>query len=193
MAENSRERRQYFRIEDRVSLRVRQVTEEEFVALLKRGPQAEDKTVGLVAQLRSLTNHMGNTLLSVRKDNPDVAQYLQLLDKKIEIIARHLEGKGDVIAPDTRVNIGTGGLAFWRESALPLNTKLEVRFVLFPSYLRVTALAHVVHADEEPQASSAQRFRIGVEFDRIGEAEQEALARHLIELQSAQLRRQRGR
>jgi hypothetical protein len=194
MADNPRERRHYFRIDDKVSLRVRQLSEEEFQARLQRGTPADDEVSGVLTQLRTLTNQMGNALLSIRKSSPDVAQYLQVLDKKIEILARHLEGgRGEPIAPDTKVNLGTGGMAFWNDAPLANDTKLEIRLVLFPSHLRIMALGHVVHTEEDPQVPAERRFRTGVEFVRIGEVEQEGLARHLIELQSAQLRRQRGR
>ena len=193
MAEMSSERRHYFRIDDKAHLRVRRLSEEAFQDLLKQeGPKHDDS--GLVAQLHTLTVQMGNVLLAVRKSQPEVAQYLQLLDKKVDIIARQVEGgRGEVIAPDTKVNLGNGGLAYWNPDALPLDTKLEVHLVLFPSYLRIAALARVTHCETDPLKPASQRFRIGVEFVRIGEAEEEGLARHLIELQSAQLRRQRGR
>jgi len=74
-----------------------------------------------------------------------------------------------------------------------VDSKLEIRLVLFPSYLRIAALGRVVHCEEDAAATGNQRHRIGVQFVRIGETAQEGLARHLIELQSAQLRRQRGR
>jgi c-di-GMP-binding flagellar brake protein YcgR len=192
MAENPRERRRYFRIDDKVQLQVRRLTDEEFQLAMNKAPD-QHAGANVAAQLRNLTNQMGNTLLTIRKHNPEIAQYLQLLDKKLEILARHLDSPAEANARLQKVNIGTGGLAYWTEEALPAETKLEVQFVLFPSCLRVTALAHVVHAEEDPQGTAAQRFRIGVDFDRIGDAEQEGLARHLIELQSAQLRRQRGR
>ncbi|MGE0081803.1 MAG: PilZ domain-containing protein, partial [Thiohalomonadaceae bacterium] len=126
---------------------------------------------------------------------PDVAHYLAMLDRKIDMLAAHLEGSrgGGAVTPDARVNLSAGGLAFWRDQPLAPGTKLELRLVMFPSYVRLHALALVVHAEEDEQAPSHRRYRVGVTFTQLAEAEKDALVRHLIELQSAQLRRQRGR
>jgi hypothetical protein len=193
MAERSDERRHYFRIDDKAYLRVKLLSEEAYQQMMKRGGPEHDGS-GLAAQLHTLTVQLGNVLLTIRKNNPEVAQYLQLLDKKLEIVARQVEGgRGETITPDTRVNLCNGGIAYWNETLVARDTKLEIHLVLFPSYLRIAALGRVAHCEEDPQAPAPRRFRIGVEFTRIGEAEEDGLARHLIELQSAQLRRQRGR
>jgi len=83
MADTARERRHYFRIEDKVHLRVKPLSEEEFATLMKRGLAADDEAGGVTAQLRTLTQQMGNTLLNIRKSHTDIAQYLQLLDEKV--------------------------------------------------------------------------------------------------------------
>lgn len=194
MADSPHERRERFRIDDKVHLDVRVLTDEEYQHLLQ-APFDDVAQYSLVSQLRGLTAQAGNLMVNIRKANPDVAHYLALLDRKIDMLAAQLEGSrgGGALAPDTRVNMSAGGLAFWREQPLQKGDKLDMRLVLFPSYLRIHALAEVVHAEEDTQAPAHHRFRVGVTFARLAEAEKDALVRHLIELQSAQLRRQRGR
>jgi hypothetical protein len=189
-----RDQRESFRIEDKVHLEIRVLAEDEYQRLLEGTCEALEES-SLVGQLRSLTSQAGNLLVNIRKVDPDVAHYLALLDRKIDLLASQLEGTraGRPLAPDTRVNLSAGGLGFWREQPLAKGTRLEVQMVIFPSHLRIHALAEVAHAEEDPQMPAHSRFRVGAHFTRLPEADKDALVRHLIERQSAQLRRQRGR
>lgn len=187
MAENPRERRHYYRINDRVHLRVRLLSEHEFQTL-HRGPLGADEATGVSTELRALTQQMAKTLATLRKSQPEVARYLEMLDKKIDLLARKVDKPAERLIPDTPVNLGTGGMAFWKGEPMAIDTKLEIRLILFPSYTRITALGVVVRCDEEPRRDDDHRFRIGMEFARLSESERESLARHLIELQSAWLR-----
>ncbi|MCK9532649.1 MAG: PilZ domain-containing protein [Gammaproteobacteria bacterium] len=188
------ERRDSFRIDDKVHLEYRVLSEDEYQRLLAQ-PIDELEESSLVGQLRDLTAQAGNLLITIRKADPDVAHYLALLDRKIELVASQLEGTraGRPLTPDTRVNMSAGGMGLWRDQPLALGTKLDLHLMVFPSHLRVHALGEVVHAEEDPQAPAHSRFRIGVLFTRLPESDKDALVRHLIERQSAQLRRQRGR
>jgi hypothetical protein len=194
MTESPRERRDSFRIDDKVHLEYRILSEDEY-RRLRAQPADELETPSLVGQLRDLTAQAGNLLITIRKVDPDVAHYLTLLDRKIELVASQLEGAraGGPLTPDTRVNMSAGGMGLWRDQPLALGTKLELHLMVFPSHLRIHALGEVVHTEEEPQAPVHGRFRIGVLFTHLPEADKDALVRHLIERQSAQLRRQRGR
>lgn len=188
------ERRDSFRVDTTVHLEVRELADEEYQRLLDT-PAEHTVESSLVSQMRSLTAQAGNLLVNIRKTDPDVAHYLSLLDRKIDLLAAHLEGSRGTgtVSPDTRVNLGAGGLAFWREQPLAPGARLELKLVLFPSYVRIHALAVVAHAEEDAQAPLPLHYRVGVAFTQLAEAEKDALVRHLIELQSAQLRRQRGR
>lgn len=189
------ERRESFRIDDKVHLSLRILSEDEYQRLLSELPEHAAIEGALMNQLRTLTAQTSHLLVNIRKSDPDIANYLGMLDRKINMLAAHLEGSrsGDGMAPDTRVNLSAGGIGFWRDQPLPRGTKLELRLVLFPSYTRIRALAQVLHAQEDELKPAHLRYRMGAAFTQISEAEKDALVRHLIELQSALLRRQRGR
>lgn len=190
-SEKGAERREYFRIDDDVHLTFRTLTETDYRRALE-SPEAEGaEPCNLVAQLHSLSSQAGHILSSIRKSDPEIAQYLALMDKKLDLVAGIAEGtRYEDQAPNARVNIGAGGLAFPHSEALPLDTKLEVKVLLFPSYLCVSALGRVVHCEGTEEREKP--YRIGLEFTRIAQGEQDALIKHVLELQSALLRRQRG-
>lgn len=143
---------------------------------------------GLI-RLRELSLQSSHILANIRKQHHDIAHYLALLDKKIDILAQLAGtiGLGREIKPNHRVNISAEGLRFEHSQPLPVESPLRLKLVLFPSHLCLQLQSRVVSCNRG-QAG----FRIGVAFERLGETEHEVLIRHLLEKQSAALRRERG-
>jgi hypothetical protein len=143
---------------------------------------------GLI-RLREISLQSGHILASIRKHHPDIGNYLALLDKKIDILAQltGTVGLGGEIVPSHRVNIGAEGMRFHSDEALATDSPLRLKLVLFPSHL-------CLHLQSRVSACTAENggYRIEVVFEQTGETEREALIRHLLEKQSAALRRERG-
>jgi hypothetical protein len=160
----------------------------------KHGEDQTLQTCRALMQLRELSSQSGHILANIRKQHSDIAQYLALLDKKIEAVAQiaGAMSMGGEMAPNTRVDIGVGGLAFSQETPQVKGQRLAMRIVLFPSHLCIQPKGRVVYCREQPQADSQHRHRIGIEFEPLSETEQDQLIRHLLEIQSAQRRRERG-
>jgi len=193
MNENSgygTERRQSFRIEDDVYLDYRLLQESE---LPEDGDNHDITRVchGLM-QLRELNVQAGHALASIRKHHSELAHYLGLIDKKIEILAQMTGaiGMGNDITPSTHVNIGSGGMAFAAPEPLAKGNRLALKLVLFPSHLCLQLVARVAYSQP---ANGQDEYWIGVEFEPLPEHENDALIRHLLEKQSAQLRQERER
>lgn len=182
------ERRQSFRIEDDIYLDYRRLQEGE-----EPNGSRENNITGVcrgLMQLRELNLQAGHALAVLRKQHSDVAHYLTILDKKIETLAQMTGaiGMGREIRPSSRVSLGSGGMAFGSEEAFATGTRLGLKLVLFPSYLCLQVGARVAYCQAR---EGENRYWIGVEFEQFPEHEQDALIRHLLEKQSAQLRKQR--
>ena len=187
------DRREYFRIDDDVHLVFRALAEDEYHRDLEAPELDNGEPCSLVAQLHSLSTQSGLMLSHIRKSHPDIAQYLSVMDKKLDLIASMAEGsRYETLTPNNRVNISAGGLAFDHTDALAADTKLRLKVLFFPSYLCIHPLARVVHCERGINADAEKPYRIGLEFTRLAEAEQDALIKHMLELQSAMLRRQRS-
>ncbi len=185
------ERRQFFRIDDDVYLDYQIMEEDEYHRRLEQphGPRHEAGDIGL--QLQTLTAQASNILSQIRKRDPEIGQYLAILDRKVELIGRALGGTQlGAPAPNMRANISGGGIAFHTTSRLEPATKLELHLMLFPNNLVIHALGRVVHCHPDP-VDSAHPFKVGIEFTRISEMARDALVRHALELQSARLRQAR--
>lgn len=191
MNQHQDERREFFRIDDNIYLDYQLVTEEvyrERIAAPSAEPQQEADNVGL--QLQALTAQAGTMLAQIRKRDPEVGQYLALLDRKLELIGRALIGNqiGGVLSPNVQVNLSGGGIAFHTLNCLQPDTKLELKLLLFPTHIFIHCLGRVIYCRHDG-SNTATPYRVGVEFTRISEIARDALVRHTLELQSAQLRR----
>ena len=139
--------------------------------------------------LREISLQSGHILANIRKQHHDIGNYLSLLDKKIEILSQ-LAGTialGGEINPTHRVTMSADELHFDAEEAMAQDTPLRLKVVLFPSHLCLHLQSTVSSCERLDEG-----YRIGVKFEGLGETEHEALIRHLLEKQSAQLRRERG-
>lgn len=181
------ERRRAFRVDDEVHMEFRPIDDDASI----EGDQQQ--TCRSLMQLRELSSQSGHILASIRKHSSEIAQYLAILDKKIDAVAQIAGAMslGQEIQPNLRVNISAGGLAFGHHKAIPEGQRLSMRIVLFPSFICIQPAGRVVYCRERPQASADNRYRLGVEFEPLPEQEQDQLIRHLLEKQSAQRRKER--
>ncbi len=183
------ERRQYFRIDDQVRLSWRLLSPAEYGAILARPESERADPCSLVAQFHSISSQAAALLASIRKSQPEVAHYLTLLDKKLDLMGRLIEGANfaEGEGPNAEVNISAGGLAFLSDGPVTTGSHLDLRIILYPSFVCVHPYAEVVYCREE----QAGQYRIGAEFSVISEPEREALVRHVMAHQSALRRRAR--
>lgn len=186
--------REFFRIDDEAHLEYRVVEPAEYAAVVERGgPAAGEEACSLVAELHRLSSQAGLVMPRIRKTDPEVAQYLALLERKIDLVARMAEGgRHRDIRPNARVMLSANGLGFFAEEPIAAGAKLELRLLFFPSYLCIHAYGEVIHSTSTPRADAERPYRIGVEFTVLRDQEREALIKHTLERQSARLRRERG-
>lgn len=194
MSHDASDRRDAFRVDDHIHLRWTPLDDEAARSLVR---QLEERGTACsrIAALRALSAQMSGTLAAIRKRDPEVAQYLSMLDRKIEQVAKmgaeqHLRAE-QALAPNARVNIGAGGMRFSSDCHLAPGAALELRLLFFPSWLCIRTLGRVVHSEPAP-AGEPGAYRIGVEFSVMGEESRDALIRHLTERQAALLRRRQG-
>lgn len=186
------ERREYFRIDDEVYLELKSLSEREYQALATQPLEHLGTAAELPLQLSALNAQSHNLLASIRKTHPDIAQYLALLEKKTELVLRAVVGSQSELqtTPNMRVNLSGGGLAFHSAHPLSPGSGLELQLMLFPSHLFIHCLGTVVHCDSVA-AISGKSYHIGIDFTHISQIARDAIVRHTLELQSAQLRRAR--
>lgn len=185
---DGRERRHAFRITDEAYLDYRRLPPG------ATSDSSSNEITGVcrgLMQLRELTIQSSHILAGIRKHDSEIAQYLSILDKKIDALAQMSAtvGMGSDIRPDTTISLSAGGVAFAQPEALQPGERLALKLVLFPSHLCLQLVAKIIYCT--PENADTGQYWTGVEFDPLPEHEQDALIRHLLEKQSAQLRKER--
>ena len=189
------ERRQYFRIEDRALIKYRVIGEDELERERRFIYLNEIRASNLHAALLGIDLRLQEAIDQVRDDTPAIAQALDLLNRKVNLIERVVSletgeaaGQSYREHEPTEVNLSGGGIALAAATPLALNAYLAIDLVLMPAHHPMRAIGRVVDCRKSEQAAG---FAIAVEFDEIRDEDREILIQHVIKRQSALLREQR--
>lgn len=181
--EDNSERRQGFRIDDELYLEI--VTEEE------HAHGEEWRICHELQTLRELSHQSGHILAAIRKREPEMGSYLELLERQIESLARMVgeQSLGKRFRPNQRASLSASGIGFSSETGFSVGDSLRLRLILFPDYLEIKSSAEVRHV--KPHHSEPSRYWIGCQFNNLPRRTEEILIRHLLERQSEAIRDRR--
>lgn len=183
------ERRQAFRIEDHIHLHLSSQGEKgDDSGSLNFGGEKMLQDLTILRELGFQSHHL---LAGIRKFHPEIAQYLALIDKKINLLTRSLSAVslGDDIQPNCEVSLSVSGLSFNSQRTYKPQDSLALKMIFFPETVFIECWAHVVYSMREQGGG----YQIALEFDELGDDDHELLLRHMIERQSEQIRKQRDK
>ena len=179
------ERRDYFRIDDRVLLHYRLVDASAIATQPAERHFPHSITFDLVRQLHALEQEHS---LARSEHDRELDQQFRLLHRKIDLVAATLaaleQDRNDQQPVD--VSLSEGGIAFPTDTALPIGTLLALQIQLLPERVGLHLYGEVIH-NQEPDCASP---RTAVGFVELREAERQLLARHILKTQ-INARRQR--
>jgi len=145
----------------------------------------EGVALHLVAELRRIDREAQQLLKIITDKQRLLGDYLQKLNQKIDLIARHsMFATGDGSGTE-RVNISEGGVAFRSDRALYKGNFLVLRMIFLPSYTPVIVFASVSRCVEEGDDG----YRVGAKFHRLREQDRQELARQIIKAQVSHRKR----
>jgi len=179
------ERRRFYRIDEEVALRYRVVSADELDAALRRLQLGYPDRIGLASAFASSSAQMRTALDRVRHDLPEVATCLQGLNDKLDLLVQMMAASENELAdhPTHNVNLSASGISFECAEPIEVGSTLEVKLLMFPSYLCILCFGTVVHC----QAADA-KYQIGVDFSHIRENDRELIVQHVTRRQSEVLR-----
>jgi len=182
MADTPRtERREFFRVKDRLYLEVRKVDPEECIAL---GESLQRS--GLLAEsLDQATSRRPGTPSS--KD--EVYEYLELVDRKLDMVLDRLAGREGLFQGKyVDVVMSGSGLRYGSDSELDKGTFVELRIGL-PIFRgqRICALGKVM-ACTKRQAEEQDDFEIAIGFVAINEKDRDVLVSYVFSKERESLR-----
>lgn len=133
----------------------------------------------IVAELRRIDREAQPLLKLLTEKQRLLGDYLQKLNQKIDLIARHAVLSTSSKDESTRVNISEDGIAFRSDRALYKGNFLVLRLIFLPSYTPVIVFASVSRCDNEGD----NQYRIGAKFYKLREQDRQEIARQIIRAQ----------
>lgn len=185
MQSPSYERRQSFRIQHDLIFNYKPI--DAHTAEHSEPESAVDRSasVQLLSELRRIDTELAYTAKALKDQHRLLADYLQKLSNKVDLIARHSIFAG---APDKqhaeRISISEGGVAFLCERALYKGNFLVLQIIFLPGYTPVIVFAQVSRCDAE-----ADKYRVAAEFHRLRESDRQELAKQMLKAQASQRKR----
>jgi len=187
------DRRRYFRINDKVSLKYRVVQGIDIETEIKRTEYEKNNLADLKNAFNCIEAKIMSRMGRVEEVSPLVAEILGLFDKKLSLIESmimHNDDKDNSITETQHVNLSASGMSF--ESNTPINdgVKLKMELVLFPEYQFIPLYARVVDCRKKMD-DNLYRFNIAVDFVGICESDQEIIMQHILSRQAKLLKKER--
>ncbi len=188
----SDERRNYYRLEDRVYMEFRLAEETELERYLTQQEEGPQPVSGASLQLDYLSRQMAPLIASIRAESPAIAQYLEHLDRKVDIVAGmvffdrfHDEAGRYRCHSGNTLDISEGGASFLATQAFPVGCFLFCRLIIAGPQMGIETFARVVYCENVDSGD----HRIGVEFPYINDYQRKLLSRYIFDRQREQIRR----
>ncbi len=180
---DNEERREYYRIEDRVALEI---------VPLPRDQTAEDDTGGpspplfnLLSELHRLDFEAQHLLRQIGETNRPLVNYLKVQNRRIDLIGQALAQDLLNDLGETRpVELSEGGLRFGHARAFTKGDRLLLKMLLMPQAMGLALQARVLYC----KAREDGHYEIGTEFEALTDAQRQLLARHILKKQAQQRR-----
>lgn len=186
------ERRRFFRIDDEIYLEVTVVNEQEYKNAPQELTNVQQSAFALSANFASMNHDHLPMMNSIRAAYPEIAQYLDLMNKKMDSLSQHLleeqlpcDDKNKI-----KVNISASGISFESDHTYTLNQPLMLRMVLLPEKVGIEVFGRVVNIQAMPE--SGNKTQISVDLEHIRNEDQELLIKHNLNKQMQELREKSG-
>lgn len=188
------DRRRYFRINDSVGIKLRVLDTDEQLRVAEQILAEHQPADSMAGSFFAMSQQLEHLLRNFKKREPDIAQYVSMLNEKLDLMARAQFMKDHELAqqPRQEVNISASGICYSTRKAVELGSVLELKLLVYPSLAYVHAICEVARCEpaEDPQTDG--EYELGLDFRVIREDDREMLIQHVVQLESSQLRNRRA-
>jgi hypothetical protein len=185
----SEERRQFFRVDDEVNLVYVKIDEKQIM----EGSYVSENILGnwpLSSALEMVTQESALLFHKIANNHPDVADYLKLIDNKIELLGQAMVMQSGQFNKNNirNANLSATGVAFDSEEAFQEGDYLEIKILLVNSMAVVVACGKVVYCKKSQSDEVRHPYTIGVDYVSIKDQDRELLIKHVVKRQLQQIR-----
>ncbi len=183
------DKREFFRISDRLFIEFRQISYEDFLRLRRLVEHNSTQIVDKISEVYFLEERE-------RKDENDrIFAYMQVINKKLDTVIEFLSKSlcaEDYQAMETLVNISGAGVQFECETGLKQGdyAEFKVNIPVFP-YPKITALCEVLRREELGDEEKTGT-RIAMKFLVIHEKDRDILINYIFLKERERLRKKNG-
>jgi hypothetical protein len=181
-AKKQRERRDYFRINDRIGLEMHKLptdTQDDFSAF------GNTPLTRLQAEFKRLDQDIKTQLGGLSERDRALQSLLNVFNSKIDILARIMAFEQNPLQPEHwhQVTLSEGGVAFINnDNRLQVGDRIAIRLTLPPELFQPRAVGEVVSVNTEDRGGT----RIHTRFVRLENSDRQQLARHIMRWQVRQ-------
>ena len=187
------DRRQYYRINDKVSLNYKVVQTDTADDEINRARHGYAELAELRNALFCIDARMDDVCDKLKPDYPLIAELATLINKKIALHERMLgfdEYDDHILSPAREISLSANGLAFEAETPIVAGSHLKLELVTYPENYYIPLYARVVTCRKNNQGKAAG-FTIAVEFEAISEKDRERIMQHILARQAVEIKKKR--
>jgi len=176
------ERREFYRIEERIGLKVHKLPPSTGV---NEATFDDDHLENLEAEFRRLDQDIKSQLASLADQDRSLTGLVKSLNSKLDTLARIMAFQQNPLQPEDwqEVTLSEGGLSFCASpQAWKAGDRLTLRMTLPPELSQPRAVAQVL----DVQVDETGRARVHTGFIRIHDRDRQQIARHVMRYQIRQ-------
>lgn len=187
--EATEDRRRFFRIDDEVNLFYK-VVDEPTVNAASQLSNDLLSNCSLVSALDVLDQESRIIMYRLEKNEPELAEYLKIMDSKISLIAQAvMRNDGDVSESASRnANISASGLAFECENKINAGAYIEIKLLLTSCLAVIVIYGKVIYCNNNDKSEESMPYVVGVDYVNLKEQDREILIKHVVKRQMQQIR-----
>lgn len=179
---SNRDKRDSFRIDEDLHFEFKQVTSS-FAdeATIEQAFEDNDESLRLINQLNKIDRDAVQSLKILCDKNRLLGDYLNSLNRKIDIIGRHLafnSAESLKNRPKTRVSLSEDGLGFITNKSLYKDSYIAIRLIFLPNYYIASSFAKVVRCVQKDD-----KFQIAAKFHKIYDKDRQVISRQVLKSQ----------
>ncbi len=182
---NDEERRNFFRINDEVYIELESITDAEYAVAQDTLDNLEDSTFSLSADFATLNNKFNPILNSIKQQYPDIGEFLDIINKKIDSLSQHVlyDNYNPTHKKPIMANLSASGIQFETTDKYTVKQPVKLELILLPEKVGLLIFGRVVEAKEN---------FISIVFEHLRTEDQELMIKHNLNKQMTELREKKG-
>ncbi len=179
------DRRRFFRIDDAINLYYKIVDEQTVISASKMTDDVLS-SCSLSTALEVLGQESRIILHRIDKREPEIAEYLKLMDSKIGLLAQAVLQQGNDLSESKlcNTNLSASGLAIEVDAPVKAGEFIEVKLFLSSCVAVILLYGKVIYCKKNTESS----YQIGIDYINLKDEDREVLIKHIVKRQMQQIR-----